>query len=641
MNQNEANLHFTYEWSRTSLTYLDLNIEVKEGAIETSTYFKKVDSNNYVHQTSCHHKNWKNNIPKGQFLRMKKNCLDPQKWEEQAQTIKTKFLERGYKEELLDQKIEEIRDIERKELTKYKNKVDRIGDNQAINVPLITEYSENSKIIEDIFRRHWNILMDDEILGEKLPRKPKFVYRRTKNLKSKLAPSIQKKKPSEVKDTFGKTEHCVPGTLFFRSYFLGSLSDRALFVYLSLEPRWLLLQLLWEMLQTQTSLAESVDGDELRSDDGFPEERKGERQSCSFYSFYVYQPGSLSHNAADSDDGCPSSAFGEAPSTENFSLSLVDTDLPAEAEPELRSFIAKRLSRGALFEGMGNVASVELSFPDYCMGCYYCLLQDKTHEATNSESNVRPPEYIVCFLGGSEKGLDLFRLELDKYIENLKSKLDPQMDNLDSCITPYLRSWFEDSVLPVYRVVHLFQDKLAYLLHAALTYTPVEVKNSDNRTQNDINRFLSSASLQGLVQEGTMTSLCIAMTEESNRFITVDCSDAQPHVTNAGSNKFCDDWMQTFISSYDGGNPFLFRQKLDNFKLKAIQDLNILKRLIRQAEMSHYALYKCYMFLKNCGNGDVLLQIVKVEHAEMPEASSVVQVLEEFINEVGFSLHSS
>lgn len=49
--------------------------------------------------------------------------------------------------------------------------------------------------------------------------------------------------------------------------------------------------------------------------------------------------------------------------------------------------------------------------------------------------------------------------------------------------------------------------------------------------------------------------------------------------------------------------------------------------------MNHYALFKCYMFLKNCGSGDVLLKIVKVEHEEMPEAKSVVAVLEEFMGE--------
>ncbi|KAM3920885.1 protein Njmu-R1 [Leptodactylus fuscus] len=391
------------------------------------------------------------------------------------------------------------------------------------------------------------------------------------------------------------------------------------------------------MLPAQSSLAESVDGDDVRSEDG-GDERRGERPGGHYYCLYLYyQAGGVLQERADEDEGGSSTM--DTPGGEDFSLSLVDTNLAVEAEPKLRSFIAKRLSRGAMFEGMGNVASVDLGSPEYTLGCYYCLIQGKTEERT--EPGPPSPEHIICFLGGSEKGLDLFRLELDSHVEALKNKLEPEMADLDSEVRPHLSSWFEDSVLPIHRVVNLFQEKLAYLLHAALSYTPVDVISSTEKTQNDISRFLSSASLQGLVQEGTMTSLCIAMTECQQRAVTVDFKDGQPELVNAVSNRFCEDWMQVFINAYDGGSPFLFRQKLENFKLKVIQDMNNLKRLIRQAESSHYALFRCYNFLKNCGNGDILLQIVKVEHAEMPEARSVVKVLEEFIREEGFSVHSS
>lgn len=205
---------------------------------------------------------------------------------------------------------------------------------------------------------------------------------------------------------------------------------------------------------------------------------------------------------------------------------------------------------------------------------------------------------------------------------------------LEKSIKSYLSSWFEDVVCPIQRVVLLFQEQLTFLLHAALSYTPVEVKDSDEKTKRDINRFLSVASLQGLIHEGTMTSLCMAMTEEQHRCVVIDCSGSQPRFRNAGSNRFCEEWMQAFLNGAEGGNPFLFRQVLENFKLKAIQDTNNLKRFIRQAEMNHYALFKCYMFLKNCGSGDILLKIVKVEHEEMPEAKNVVAVLEEFMKEV-------
>ncbi|XP_069604833.1 protein Njmu-R1 isoform X2 [Ranitomeya imitator] len=365
------------------------------------------------------------------------------------------------------------------------------------------------------------------------------------------------------------------------------------------------------MLPVQSSLVESVDVDDVRSEDG-GDERRGERPGGHYYCLYLHRrPGGLS---------------------------LLDTNLSAEAEPELRSFIARRLSRGAMFEGMGNVASVDLGPPEFTLGCYYCLIQGKPED--HPELLPPAPKHIVCFLGGSEKGLDLFRLELDGHVESLRSKLDPQVGALES-VRPHLGCWFEASVLPIARVVTLFQEKLGYLLHAALSYTPVDVVNATERTQNDISRFLSSAGLQGLVQEGTMTSLCIAMTERQQRSVTVDFKDGQPELVSAVSNRFCEDWMQVFINASDGGSPFLFRQKLENFKLKVIQDMNNLKRLIRQAESSHYALFRCYNFLKNCGNGDLLLQIVKVEHAEMPEARSVVSVLEEFIREEGFSVRGS
>ncbi|KAE8577455.1 hypothetical protein XENTR_v10004574 [Xenopus tropicalis] len=293
----------------------------------------------------------------------------------------------------------------------------------------------------------------------------------------------------------------------------------------------------WEMLQTQSSLAESVDGEELRVEEGILEGNGDLRpSSTAFHSLYIYLPGGDSQPGTDTEDGSSASLSGDAACTDDFSLSLVDTNLPSESELELRSFVSKRLSRGALFEGMGNVASVELSSTEYSMGCFYCLLQeDKVGEAAEAELSAPPPEYIVCFLAGSEKGLDLFRLELDKYAEALKAKLDPQMSNLETDIRPHLCSWFEASVQPIQRVVHLFQEKLAYLLHAALSYTPVEVRNADDRTQGDISRFLGMAGLQGLVQEGTMASLCVAMTEEEQRALIVDCSDSQPQILHAGN----------------------------------------------------------------------------------------------------------
>ncbi|XP_058848270.1 protein Njmu-R1-like isoform X4 [Acipenser ruthenus] len=392
------------------------------------------------------------------------------------------------------------------------------------------------------------------------------------------------------------------------------------------------------MFTSQSSFQDSVDGDEKDAEletEGCLTDPVTTPQQLSnwYYCLYLYQSSRL-QGADDSEAGShrkPASTPGD-----EFSLSLGDTNLPAEAESELLSYISRRLSKGALLEGMGNIATVSLSVPEQSLGCYCCLVQqDKLQDQAGAAGGIST-DFVICFLGGSEKGLEHFRLELDTYVQGLQSSLSPQLSDLETHIRPYLSSWYEECVMHIQRVVQLTQDKVSFLLHAALSHSPVEVVGGEDKVKKDIDRFLNAASFQGLIHEDTTAAtLCNALSEEPQKDVTIDCSQQQPQFLNAGSNRFCESWVQAFLNGADGGNPFLLRQILENFKLKAIQDLNSLKRLIQQAEMNHYALFRCYVFLKHCGNGDVLLQNVKVEHAEMPEAHRIVQVLEEFMYEEG------
>ncbi|XP_041735099.1 protein Njmu-R1-like isoform X4 [Coregonus clupeaformis] len=312
------------------------------------------------------------------------------------------------------------------------------------------------------------------------------------------------------------------------------------------------------------------------------------------------------------------------------SLTLVDSSLPAEAEPELRCYISRRLSKGALLGGMGNIATVELSVPEAAVGCYCCLLeQERSPEQLDADGN----GYVICLMGGSEKGLNLFRLELDKYVQGLQSSLQtPELVNLETEIRPYLSMWYEESVMHIHRVVQMVQGSISFLLHAALSHIHVEVTNTDDRTKADVARFIKAASLQGLVQEDT-TSASLCKASEAITDLIIDCSTSPPTLSNTVSNRFCDDWIQSFLNAAERCNPFLLRQILENFKLKAIQDMNSLKRFIRQAESSHYALFRCCQFLQGCGNGDVLLQNAHAEHSDLPEACSIIRVLDEFLSE--------
>ncbi|XP_034084735.1 protein Njmu-R1 isoform X1 [Gymnodraco acuticeps] len=386
------------------------------------------------------------------------------------------------------------------------------------------------------------------------------------------------------------------------------------------------------MFTSQTSsFQDSIDVEER--DDFDSEEITGyiqKTQLNSYYTIYLYQ-GTRSEAAAENAAWNQRRADSTT-SLDDFSLTLIDSSLPSEAEPELRTYISRRLSKGALLGGMGNIATVELSIPEQAVGCYCCLVeQERSPEQPDADGN----GYVICFMGGSEKWLNLFRLELDKYVQGLQSSLQtPELLNLESEVRPYLSRWYEESVMHIHRVVQLVQNNISFLLHAALSHTLVEVNNSDERTKTDVSKFIKAASLQGLSQQDTTTaSLCKAISEDTQSDLIIDCSTSPPTLSNAVSNRFCDDWSQAFLNAAERCNPFLLRQILENFKLKAIQDMNSLKRLVRQAEMSHYALFRSCRFLQGCGNGDVLLQNARAEHSDMPEACSIITVLEEFLRD--------
>ncbi|KAH8037167.1 hypothetical protein HPB51_008849 [Rhipicephalus microplus] len=62
-----------------------------------------------------------------------------------------------------------------------------------------------------------------------------------------------------------------------------------------------------------------------------------------------------------------------------------------------------------------------------------------------------------------------------------------------------------------------------------------------------------------------------------------------------------------------------------------IQNLNLVKRLVKEAENDHYALFNTYQFLKKCGYWEALLQRAINEGSVVatPEGREVIELLQE------------
>ncbi|XP_073520570.1 uncharacterized protein [Phyllobates terribilis] len=102
------------------------------------------------------------------------------------------FLNKGYDSILLNNAKVQTRKIVRAELLDNKEETTNQNTNgSTIDIPIITTYNSNTYLLRKIIQRHWNILRDDKLVGDQIPLKPRFIFRKARNLGNLVAPSIK------------------------------------------------------------------------------------------------------------------------------------------------------------------------------------------------------------------------------------------------------------------------------------------------------------------------------------------------------------------------------------------------------------------------------------------------------------------
>lgn len=70
----ELNLKFTSSFNTNRIVYLDLLIYIRDGKIATTVHTKSCSGNSLLRADSCHPRHYNKGIPRGQFLRLRRNC---------------------------------------------------------------------------------------------------------------------------------------------------------------------------------------------------------------------------------------------------------------------------------------------------------------------------------------------------------------------------------------------------------------------------------------------------------------------------------------------------------------------------------------------------------------------------------------
>lgn len=178
LNNINPNINLSMEYSQRSINFLDVSISVNEdGQLQTSIFRKPTDRNTLLHADSFHPSSLKSNIPLGQFQRLKRICSSNNDFSDQASNMYSRFRQRGYKKDILDNALTKVKSTERKEL--FKKKAKTTNKNRIF---CSLQYGNLSNRIRSIITKNWGILKSDPTLAATFNEPPLFAIRRAPTL---------------------------------------------------------------------------------------------------------------------------------------------------------------------------------------------------------------------------------------------------------------------------------------------------------------------------------------------------------------------------------------------------------------------------------------------------------------------------
>lgn len=186
LNRNNKNITLTWDISNTKATFLDLEILQDESGFSSQTHFKDVDRNSYLPIESCHHKNWLYNVPKGQLVRLRCNCTQLNTFLDQADKLTSRFSNKGYGRQFIEEKVKEFAAMDRIQLIKDVNKHKKPLE----GAPLILDFSAQHKKVEKIIKNHWHILLADKQFQGSISLHPHFIYKRGPTIRDKVVKNV-------------------------------------------------------------------------------------------------------------------------------------------------------------------------------------------------------------------------------------------------------------------------------------------------------------------------------------------------------------------------------------------------------------------------------------------------------------------
>ena len=188
INTLHDTLKFTFEYSKSQVTFLDLEIFKgprfqQTNTLDMRTHTKKIDSFMYLPPTSAHPKSVFKGFLKGETIRHVRNTSNYLEFEEKKSKFQNRLLDRGYKSKETKIILESTDFKHRKHFIQQAG----LGKNRKRknSIPLVftTTFNPSFQYLHKIIPIHWDeYINQDKELKEIFSDKPMISYRRNKNL---------------------------------------------------------------------------------------------------------------------------------------------------------------------------------------------------------------------------------------------------------------------------------------------------------------------------------------------------------------------------------------------------------------------------------------------------------------------------
>ena len=282
------------------------------------------------------------------------------------------------------------------------------------------------------------------------------------------------------------------------------------------------------------------------------------------------------------------------------------------------------------------------------------IIEVDTSTETATDESPEVVQFVVCFIVAVSCGLELFQEELDSYCTELSPFLDKCMESTDiSDYLKFIEKWYEHNICFVQRCLDYFSCQLAVLMCVGFCGDSIVIgQNAPAECRTDIQRFLACCALSPLFMDSS-TELVKSCGSSSMQDIVSLSHGETVHITYEDdgdedegifliqatkTTTFCQECVE-HLQNAKTPNPLRMREVLENYKLRSIQHMNSFMRLVKEAEMNYYSLYKTFVFLVTCGNGLVLLHNAKLHNSILGPANApskqVLDILEIFLDGLG------